>query len=84
MEGHDTEYCWTLKRAVEGLIEAKRIVLRDEEIPNLTNKPLHAHNNGLVNGMISNDKEFDPVLKEIVAIASSDARSKVAAKPKRK
>ncbi|XP_019241456.1 PREDICTED: uncharacterized protein LOC109221421 [Nicotiana attenuata] len=45
-EGHDTEDCWTLKRAVENLIEQKRIVLKDEEIPNVTNNPLPAHNNG--------------------------------------
>ncbi|XP_019239065.1 PREDICTED: uncharacterized protein LOC109219096 [Nicotiana attenuata] len=33
-EGHDTENCWTLKRAVENLIEQKRVVPRDEEVPN--------------------------------------------------
>ncbi|XP_019240246.1 PREDICTED: uncharacterized protein LOC109220243 [Nicotiana attenuata] len=42
-EGHDTEDCWTLKRAVENLIEQKWIVLKDEDV---TNNPLPAHNNG--------------------------------------
>ncbi|XP_019238377.1 PREDICTED: uncharacterized protein LOC109218464 [Nicotiana attenuata] len=68
-EGHDTENCWTLKRAVEDLIEQRKIVLRDEDIPNVTNNPLPAHNNGSVIGMICEDKEFDPALKAIIAIA---------------
>uniref|UniRef100_A0A1S3XV51 Retrotransposon gag domain-containing protein n=1 Tax=Nicotiana tabacum TaxID=4097 RepID=A0A1S3XV51_TOBAC len=46
-EGHDTDDCWTLKRAVENLIEQRKIVLRDEDVPNMTNNPLPAHNNGL-------------------------------------
>ncbi|XP_019240025.1 PREDICTED: uncharacterized protein LOC109220021 [Nicotiana attenuata] len=33
-EGHDTNDCWTLKRAVENLIEQKLIVLKDEDVPN--------------------------------------------------
>ncbi|XP_019241724.1 PREDICTED: uncharacterized protein LOC109221721 [Nicotiana attenuata] len=44
-EGHDTDDCWTLKRAVENLIEQRKIVLRDDDVPNVTNNPLPAHNN---------------------------------------
>ncbi|XP_019235568.1 PREDICTED: uncharacterized protein LOC109215901 [Nicotiana attenuata] len=51
-EGHDTDDCWTLKRAVENLIEQNRIVLNDEDVPNVTNNPLPTHNNGPVIGMI--------------------------------
>ncbi|XP_019241375.1 PREDICTED: uncharacterized protein LOC109221353 [Nicotiana attenuata] len=69
VEGHDTDDCWTLKRAMENLIEQRKIVLRDEDIPNMTNNPLPAHNNGPVIGMICEDKEFDPALKDIIAIA---------------
>ncbi|XP_019227062.1 PREDICTED: uncharacterized protein LOC109208405 [Nicotiana attenuata] len=80
-EGHDTEGCWTLKRAIENLIEQKRIVLRDEEIPNVTNNPLPAHNNGPVIGMICEDREFNPALKAIIAIVHVEKKTKAAAKP---
>ncbi|XP_019265333.1 PREDICTED: uncharacterized protein LOC109242913 [Nicotiana attenuata] len=79
-EGHDTEDCWTLKRAVENLIEQKRIVLKDEKVPNVTNNPLPAHNNGPVIGMICEDKEFDPALKAIIAIADVEKNPKTVAK----
>ncbi|XP_070004951.1 uncharacterized protein [Nicotiana sylvestris] len=80
VEGHDTESCWTLKRVVENLIEQKRIVLKDEDIPNVTNNPLPAHNNGPVIGMICEDKEFDPALKAIIAIADVEKKPKADAK----
>ncbi|XP_075083313.1 uncharacterized protein LOC142167059 [Nicotiana tabacum] len=82
-EGHDTEDCWTLKRAVENLIEQKRVVLRDEEVPNVTNNPLPTRNNGTVIGMICDDKEFYPALKAIIAIVDSEARPKAAVKQAR-
>ncbi|XP_075092145.1 uncharacterized protein LOC142172433 [Nicotiana tabacum] len=80
VEGHDTESCWTLKRVVENLIEQKRIVLKDEDIPNVTNNPLPTHNNGPIIGMICEDKEFDPVLKAIIAIADFEKEPKTYAK----
>nr|XP_016463986.1 PREDICTED: uncharacterized protein LOC107786984 [Nicotiana tabacum] len=67
-------------RAVENLIEQKRVVLRNEEVPNVTNNPLPAHNNGPVIGMICEDKEFDPALKAIIAIADSEKKPKALAK----
>nr|XP_016495428.1 PREDICTED: uncharacterized protein LOC107814511 [Nicotiana tabacum] len=79
-EGHETKNCWTLKRAVEDLIDQKKILLRDEEIPNVTDNPLPAYNNGPVIGMICEDKEFDPALKAIIAIAEADRKPKVAPK----
>nr|XP_016492026.1 PREDICTED: uncharacterized protein LOC107811583 [Nicotiana tabacum] len=54
-EGHDTNDCWTLRRVVENLIEQGKIVLRDEEVPNVTNNPLLAHDNGSLIGMICED-----------------------------
>ncbi|XP_070012154.1 uncharacterized protein [Nicotiana sylvestris] len=80
VEGHDTNDCWTLKRAVENLIEQRKIVLRDEDIPNVTNNPLSAHNNESVIGMICEDKEFDPTLKAIITIADVEKKPKAAAK----
>nr|XP_016456397.1 PREDICTED: uncharacterized protein LOC107780384 [Nicotiana tabacum] len=67
-EGHDTEDCWTIKRAVENMIERKRVVLRDKKAPNATNNPLSTHNKGPIIGMICEDKEFDRSLKAIIAI----------------
>ncbi|XP_070026490.1 uncharacterized protein [Nicotiana sylvestris] len=77
---HDTDDCWTLKRAVENLIEQRKIVLRDEDVPNVTNNPLPAHNNGPIIGMICEDKEFDPALKAIIAIADEEKKPKAAPK----
>ncbi|XP_019256985.1 PREDICTED: uncharacterized protein LOC109235362 [Nicotiana attenuata] len=79
IEGHDIDNCWTLKRAVEDLKEQKRILLRDEDIPNVTNNPLPAHNNGPIIGMICEDKEFDPALKAIIAIADVEKKPKAVA-----
>ncbi|XP_019263691.1 PREDICTED: uncharacterized protein LOC109241400 [Nicotiana attenuata] len=78
-EGHDTDVCWTLKRAVENLIEQKRIVLKDEGVPNVTNNPLPAHNNGPVIGMICEDREFDLALKAIIAIANVEKKPRATA-----
>ncbi|XP_070020872.1 uncharacterized protein [Nicotiana sylvestris] len=79
-EGHDTNDCWTLRRAVENLIEQRKIVLRDEEVSNMTNNPLPAHNNGSLIGMIYEDKEFNPALKAIIAIVDAKRKPKVAPK----
>ncbi|XP_019239268.1 PREDICTED: uncharacterized protein LOC109219287 [Nicotiana attenuata] len=75
-EGHDRDDCWTLKRAVENLIEQKRIVLKDEDVPNITNNLLPAHNNRPVIEMICKDREFDPALKAIIAIADVEKKPK--------
>ncbi|XP_070029037.1 uncharacterized protein [Nicotiana sylvestris] len=79
-EGHDTNDCWTLKRAVKNLIEQGKIVLRDEEVPNVTNNLLPAHNNGPLIGMICEDKEFDPTPKAIIAIVDAEIKPKAAPK----
>ncbi|XP_070025892.1 uncharacterized protein [Nicotiana sylvestris] len=79
-ERHDTDDCWILKRVVENLIEQRKIVLRDENVPNVTNNLLSAHNNGPVIGMICEDKEFDPTLKAIIAIADVEKKPKAAPK----
>ncbi|XP_070010206.1 uncharacterized protein [Nicotiana sylvestris] len=79
-EGHDTDDYWTLKRAVENLIEQRKIVLRDEDVPNVTNNPLPAHNNGPVIGMICKDKEFNPALNAIIAIADPEKKPKASPK----
>ncbi|XP_070004436.1 uncharacterized protein [Nicotiana sylvestris] len=79
-EGHDTNDCWALRRVVENLIEQGKIVLRDEEVPNVTNNPLPAHNNGPLIGMICEDKKFDPSLKAIIAIVDAGKKPKTTSK----
>ncbi|XP_070029488.1 uncharacterized protein [Nicotiana sylvestris] len=56
------------------------IVLKDEDVPNVTNNPLSAHNNEPVIAMICEDKEFDPALKAIIAIADVEKKPKAATK----
>lgn len=46
----------------------------------MTDNPLPSHNNELVIGMICDNKECNPDLKVIVAIATSEAKQKTAAK----
>ncbi|XP_070005095.1 uncharacterized protein [Nicotiana sylvestris] len=65
-------------------IEQKRIVLKDEDIRNVTNNPLPAHNNGPVIGMICEDKEFDPALKAIITIADVEKKPKADAKQEKR
>ncbi|XP_019252247.1 PREDICTED: uncharacterized protein LOC109231140 [Nicotiana attenuata] len=74
--GHNTEDCWSLKRAVEDMIEAERIIFRDEEAPDVMNNLLTAYNIGPVFGMICEDDEFDPALKAVAAIAETEEKPK--------
>nr|XP_016463962.1 PREDICTED: cell division protein ZipA-like [Nicotiana tabacum] len=60
--------------------EQRKIVMRDEDVPNVTNNPLPAHNNGPVIGMIYEDKEFDPALKAIISIVDEEKKPKAAPK----
>lgn len=55
-------------------------MLRDENVPNMTNNLLPAHNNGTVIGMICEDKEFGPDLKAIVAIVDVDRKPRATPK----
>nr|XP_016436517.1 PREDICTED: uncharacterized protein LOC107762657 [Nicotiana tabacum] len=82
-EGHNIDNCWTLKKAVQDLINQERIVFTDEDAPNVTNNPLLAHNNRPIIGMICKDREFDPALKAIVAIADAE-RPKAALRQEKK
>ncbi|KAG5595571.1 hypothetical protein H5410_036803 [Solanum commersonii] len=55
--GHSTDNCWTLKGAIEKLIDHGVVVVTDDQnTPNVTNNPLPAQKN-LV-GMICDDQEY--------------------------
>nr|XP_009767284.1 PREDICTED: uncharacterized protein LOC104218485 [Nicotiana sylvestris] len=56
VEGNDTDDCWTLKRAVENLIEKKRIVLKDEDVPN----PMWKRSQGLSQNKTKGRKRVKP------------------------
>ncbi|XP_070047520.1 uncharacterized protein [Nicotiana tomentosiformis] len=58
-QGHSTENYWTLKKAIENLIEAKEIVVtNNEDTPNITNNPLPTHDNTHFIGMIYDDRDY--------------------------
>ncbi|KAG5632887.1 hypothetical protein H5410_004604 [Solanum commersonii] len=57
--GHNTDNCWTLKRAIEKLIDLGVIVVTDDQnTPNVTNNPLPAQNNVHLVGMVCDDQEY--------------------------
>ncbi|KAH0737644.1 hypothetical protein KY290_036349 [Solanum tuberosum] len=56
--GHNTDNCWTLKGAIEKLIDHGVVVVTDDQsTPNVTINPLPAQNNLL--GMICDDQEYE-------------------------
>ncbi|XP_075084360.1 uncharacterized protein LOC142167882 [Nicotiana tabacum] len=58
-QGHSTKNCWTLKKVIENLIEAKAIVVtNNEDTPNITNNPLPTHDNIHFIGMICDDRDY--------------------------
>lgn len=69
---------------MEDLIEVKAIVIREEEVPNVTNNPLSAHNNGPVIRIICDDREFFLAFKTIITIATTKDKPKIVAKSKKK
>ena len=62
---------------MENLLDQGKILLRDEDIPNVTNNLLPAHNNGPIVGMICEDEEVDPAIKAIIAIADTEKGPRV-------
>ncbi|XP_070007885.1 uncharacterized protein [Nicotiana sylvestris] len=68
------------KKKEEVAMATSWIVLKDEDIPNVTNNPLPDHNNRPVMGIICEDEEFDPALKAIIAIADVEKKLKATTK----
>ncbi|XP_070036707.1 uncharacterized protein [Nicotiana tomentosiformis] len=57
--GESTKNCWTLKKAIENLIEAKAIVVtNNEDTPNITNNPLPTHDNTYFIGIFCDDWDY--------------------------
>ncbi|KAG5609911.1 hypothetical protein H5410_021192 [Solanum commersonii] len=57
--GHSTDNCWTLKGAIEKLIDLGVIVVTDDQnTPNVTNNPLPTQNNVHLVSMVCDDQEY--------------------------
>ncbi|XP_019242213.1 PREDICTED: uncharacterized protein LOC109222301 [Nicotiana attenuata] len=77
-QGHSTENCWTLKKAIENLIEAKAIVVvNNEDTPNITNNPLPAHDNTHFIGMICDDRDYKQFGKTEMIVGTIGPEPKV-------
>ncbi|XP_019238934.1 PREDICTED: uncharacterized protein LOC109218987 [Nicotiana attenuata] len=80
--GHSTKNCWTLKKAIENLIEAKAIVVaNNEDTPNITNNPLLAHDNTHFIGMICDDRDYKQSGKTETIVGTIGQEPKVIVSP---
>ncbi|XP_075095793.1 uncharacterized protein LOC142173842 [Nicotiana tabacum] len=81
-QGHSTENCWTLKKAIENLIEAKAIVVtNNEDTPNITNNPLPTHDNTHFIGMICDDRDYKQSGKTEMVVRTIGSEPKVIVSP---
>ncbi|XP_075091539.1 uncharacterized protein LOC142171742 [Nicotiana tabacum] len=79
---HSTENCWTLKKAIENLIEAKAIVVtNNEDTPNITNNPLPTHDNTHFIGMICDDRDYKQSGKTEMVVRTIGPEPKVIVSP---
>ncbi|XP_070032179.1 uncharacterized protein [Nicotiana tomentosiformis] len=81
-QGHSTENCLTLKKAIENLIEAKAIVVtNNEDTPNITNNPLPTHDNTHFIGMICDDRDYKQSGKTEMVVRTIGPEPKVIVSP---
>ncbi|XP_009610714.2 uncharacterized protein [Nicotiana tomentosiformis] len=81
-QGHSTENCWTLKKAIENLVEAKAIVVtNNEDTLNITNNPLPAHDNTHFIGMIFDDRDYKQSSKTEMDVGTIGQEPKVIVSP---
>ncbi|XP_070009880.1 uncharacterized protein [Nicotiana sylvestris] len=82
--GHNTDDCWTLKRAIERLISEKLIVVTNgDDPPNVTKNSLPAHNNVHFVGMIGRDQEYKPVGQTEMTVGAIQERTNLEVSPSR-
>ncbi|XP_070043630.1 uncharacterized protein [Nicotiana tomentosiformis] len=58
-QGHNVESCRDLKREIERMIQEKLIVIQDNDTQNITQNPLHAHDDAHFVGMMCGDMEYE-------------------------
>ncbi|KAG5595131.1 hypothetical protein H5410_036363 [Solanum commersonii] len=63
--GHSTEYCRTLKSEVEKMIQAKMIVIQNDNPPNVTQNPLPTSNDVHFSEMIGDENSLKSEEKTI-------------------
>ncbi|XP_070049775.1 uncharacterized protein [Nicotiana tomentosiformis] len=81
-QGHSTENYWTLNKAIENLIEAKAIVVtNNEDTPNITNNPLPTHDNTHFIGMICDDQDYKKPGKTEMVVRTIRPEPKVIVSP---
>ncbi|XP_070041105.1 uncharacterized protein [Nicotiana tomentosiformis] len=81
-QGHSTKNCWTLKKAIENLIEAKAImVTNNEDTPNIKNNPLPTHDNTHFIGMICDDRDYKQSGKTEMVVRTIGPEPKVIVSP---
>nr|XP_018630890.1 uncharacterized protein LOC108947422 [Nicotiana tomentosiformis] len=56
---HNVESCRDLKREIERMIQEKLIVIQDNDTQNITQNPLHAHDDAHFVGMMCGDMEYE-------------------------
>ncbi|XP_070055148.1 uncharacterized protein [Nicotiana tomentosiformis] len=80
--GHNTDDCWTLKRAIERLIVEKLIiVMNGEDPPNVTKNLLPVHNDVHFVGIIGRDQEYKPVGRSEMTARTIQERTKLEVSP---
>ncbi|XP_075098019.1 uncharacterized protein LOC142175335 [Nicotiana tabacum] len=81
-QGHSTENYWTLRKAIKNLIEAKAIVVtNNEDTPNITNNPLPTHDNTHFIGMICDDRDYKQSGKTEMVVRTIGPEPKVIVSP---
>ncbi|XP_070057322.1 uncharacterized protein [Nicotiana tomentosiformis] len=81
--GHNTDDCWTLKRAIERLIAEKLIVVTNgEDPPNMTINPLPVYNDVHFVGIIGRDQEYKPVGQAEMTAGTIQERTKLEVSPR--
>ncbi|XP_075084928.1 uncharacterized protein LOC142168165 [Nicotiana tabacum] len=81
-QGHSTKNCWTLKKAIQNLIEAKAIVVtNNEDTLNITNNPLPTHDNTHFIAMICDDRDYKQSGKTEMVVRTIRPEPKVIVSP---
>ncbi|XP_075074637.1 uncharacterized protein LOC142162213 [Nicotiana tabacum] len=71
--GHDTEKCYSLKMAIQELIDANKIVVQSPDAPNINQNPLLAHAETHMIEIVHKDGETKKSSKSVMMIRASES-----------